>query len=390
MREHRLLRGRANREAVVLDRHLALGCLPEGEGARRRSLREVVDVARDHVPRPRLVEPTRPLRDRLVLEVVHLDVADAVELLEVGHCLVHERGILGVDVRDPLAQERHADRLPVLGEERHLALVRLGLPEDVPRLAHAGDVLLDLVRPPGDAGGVDGVGNGVARLAVVERVDELRPDVLLEVRDVVEVERLDQLAGNADIERVRRDLHHVGRDRSGGEPLESGVDVVERRVLDVDAVLGPEIREDLLVEVGGIVEDGERPACLRLEPRRDRILPTRQGHALVGPRERQASRPDEFAARAGALGDVRRVAAGGEQGAGSGEGHGDTCASQQEIAPAQGVRPFLRVVRHSSSLLSSVSARWGTVSRTAYFAASPSRLLGHDAAFSAGRAERSA
>src|SRR6478736_7884052 len=59
MREHRLLRGRANREAVVLDRPLAAGWLPEGEGARRRSLREVVDVARDHVPRPRLVEPTR-------------------------------------------------------------------------------------------------------------------------------------------------------------------------------------------------------------------------------------------------------------------------------------------------------------------------------------------
>ena len=266
MREHRLLRGRANREAVVLDRHLALGCLPEGEGARRRSLREVVDVARDHVPRPRLVEPTRPLRDRLVLEVVHLDVADAVELLEVGHCLVHEPGILGVDVRDPLAQERHADRLPVLGEERHLALVRLRLPEDVPRLVHAGDVLFDLVRPPCDAGGVDGVGNGVARLAIVERVDELRPDVLLEVRDVVEVERLDQLAGNADIERVRRDLHHVGRDRSGGKPLESGVDVVERRVLDFDVVLGPELREELLVEVGGIVVDGERPAVSGSSP----------------------------------------------------------------------------------------------------------------------------
>ena len=113
---------------------------------------------------------------------------------------------------------------------------------------------------------------------------------------------------------------------------------------------------------------------------------------LVGPRERQASRPDEFAARAGALGDVRRVAAGGEQGAGSGEGHGGTCASQQESAPAQGVRPFLRVVRHSSSLLSSVSARWGTVSRTAYFAASPSRLsvMTPPSARAAPRAQRGA
>src|SRR5204862_1675308 len=30
VREHRLLRGRANREAVVLDRPLVFGCLPEG------------------------------------------------------------------------------------------------------------------------------------------------------------------------------------------------------------------------------------------------------------------------------------------------------------------------------------------------------------------------
>src|SRR4029077_10527350 len=119
--------------------------------------------------------------------------------------------------------------------------------------------------------------------------------------------------------------------------------------------------EDLLVEVGGIVEDGERPACLGLEPRRDRILPPRQDHTLVGPRERQASRPDELAARSGALLDAGRVAAGGEQGAGSGEGHGGTCTFYKEIPPAQGVRPFLRVVRHSSSLLSSVSARGGMV-----------------------------
>src|SRR5262249_48618977 len=113
--------------------------------------------------------------------------------------------------------------------------------------------------------------------------------------------------------------------------------------------------------------DGERPTCLRLEPRRDGILPTWQGHTLVGPRERQASRPEELAARAGAFGDARRVAAGGEQGAGSGEGHGGACPSQQKGAPAQGARPFLRVVRHPSSLLNSVSASWGTASRTADF-----------------------
>jgi hypothetical protein len=77
------------------------------------------------------------------------------------------------------------------------------------------------------------------RPAVVEGVDELGPDVLLQVRDVVEVERLDELAGDADVERVGRDLHHVRRHGARGEPREPRIDVVERRVLHVDAVLGP-------------------------------------------------------------------------------------------------------------------------------------------------------
>jgi hypothetical protein len=83
VREDRLLRRRADGETVVLNRHLSVRCLPVAESARRRPLGEVVDIARDHVARPRLMEPARSLRDGLVLDVVHLDVADAVELLQV-------------------------------------------------------------------------------------------------------------------------------------------------------------------------------------------------------------------------------------------------------------------------------------------------------------------
>ena len=154
VREHRLLRGRADRPAVVLDRHVAVGRLPVAHDARGRALGQVVEVGREQVARPGLVEPRGPLGDGLILGVADLDVADAVELLQVGHRLVHELRVLGVDVGDPLAKERHRDRLAVLGEERDLAAVLLGLPEDVPRLRHAGDVLGDVVVAPEDAGRV--------------------------------------------------------------------------------------------------------------------------------------------------------------------------------------------------------------------------------------------
>ncbi len=161
MRKDGLLRRRADREAVVLDRHLAFLGLPVSESGRRRSLREVVDVTGDHVARPGLVQPARALRDCLVLHVSDLDVADVVELLQVRDRLVDERRILGVDIGVSLAEERHGDGLSRLGEERCLALVRLGLPEDVPRLLHRRDVFGDVIGPPGDARRVAGVGHGV-------------------------------------------------------------------------------------------------------------------------------------------------------------------------------------------------------------------------------------
>ena len=45
-------------------------------------------------------------------------------------------GSSGVDVQDPLAQERRADRLAFLAQKRDLALVGARLPEDVPGLGH--------------------------------------------------------------------------------------------------------------------------------------------------------------------------------------------------------------------------------------------------------------
>ena len=130
------------------------------------------------------------------------------------------------------------------------------------------------------------VGHGVVRADVVERALQRGPDVLLQVGDVVEVERLDQLAGDHLVEVVGRHLGHVGRDRAGGERRDPRVDVVERRDLDLDVVLLAELLEQLPVDVVRVVEDGEGAAGLGLEARGDRLLPQRQRHSLVGPRQR--------------------------------------------------------------------------------------------------------
>jgi hypothetical protein len=67
----------------------------------------------------------------------------------------------------------------------------LRVPEDVPRHRHRGDVVGDLVVAPADPVRPDDVRHGVAAAPVVERVLQLGPDVLLEVRQVRVVERLE-------------------------------------------------------------------------------------------------------------------------------------------------------------------------------------------------------
>src|SRR4029079_12686798 len=108
-----------------------------------------------------------------------------------------------------------------------------------------------------------------------------------------------------------------------------------------------ELLQELLVEVGGIVVDGERAARLRLEARCDLVFPERKGHAFVRAGERQTARPYELATRSGCLGHARRVAARREEAARAGERCSGTCPPQQKIAPSQGAGPsFLRVMRH--------------------------------------------
>ena len=266
-----------------------------------------------------------------------------VELLQVGHGLVDLGRILGVDVQLALAQQRHRDRLAHLGQQRRLALVGLGLPEDVPRVGHRRDVLLDLVGAPGDAGGIGRIGDAVPRADVVERVDQRGPDVLLEVGDVVEVDRLDQLAGHDPVEVVGRHLGHVRLHGARRQFGDAGVDVVERRHLDGDVVLLAELLQERAVDVLRVVEDRELAAGLGLHPGRDRLLPQRQRDAPVGAGQRQAAGADRLAGRVdGAARGGGRVAARGQEAAGARQGERRAACACQEFSSGRGEgAPFL-------------------------------------------------
>src|SRR6266508_2846831 len=98
---------------------------------------------------------------------------------------------------------------------------------------------------------------------------------------------------------VGRDVRGVGLDAAGREAPDSGGDVLEGSVVDVDLVLLAEVLEELLVEVVGVVEDRKGPAGLRLEPRRDRVFPEGHGDALVGPRKGEPAGAERLSALAG-------------------------------------------------------------------------------------------
>ncbi len=193
---------------------------------------------------------------------------------------------------------------------RRLGVLRV--PEHVVGVGHRGDVLGDLVVAPADAGRVDGVGHGVAPLAVVPGVGERGPDVG-DVRDVGVVAGPDQLG-----------RHHLGDLVIAGEVDVVGglarpdlgqrlVGVVERRDRDLDVVglvLLLERLDDLRADVVGVVVELERRALLGHQPVGD-------GRVVLGdrPRDRRAGGGDlqRRRGRARSLGRCRsRRAARGE------------------------------------------------------------------------------
>ena len=205
------------------------------------------------------------------------------------------RLVLGVEVGPHVAPHRvalhrHAQRVAPVVEDPDLAAIGLRLPEDVPRDVHARDVLLDLVVAPADPVHPDDVRDRVARAAVVERVGQLGPDVLLEVGQVGVVERLEQLARDQ-VDDVRAAQAHdqVEAHRPGRELRDRLVGRVVGRDLDLRVELLLELLDRRRVDVVGVVVDPQR-AGLGLDAVRDRLVVVgdRPGHRVVGAWQREA------------------------------------------------------------------------------------------------------
>jgi hypothetical protein len=163
--QHRVLARAQQHQQVAVDRALAVGREPVAHDVGALALGHVV-LGVDHVARPGLGDPGLGLGQ--VDVVVGVDprphrlgqgdqlVVGQVEVVLVG----------GVEVGDAVLEQGHADGLAVVVEDADLAAVLL-VPEGVIGVGQLGDVVLDLVGPPGDAGGVDRVGHRVVPALVV-------------------------------------------------------------------------------------------------------------------------------------------------------------------------------------------------------------------------------
>ena len=216
------------------------------------------------------------------------------------------------------------------------------LPEDVPGHVHRGDVLRDLVVAPADPVRPDDVRHRVPAAAVVERVLQLGPDVLLEVRQVRVVERLEQLLGDqVDDVRAREPDDQVEGDRAGGELRDRLVGGVVGRDLHLAAGELLELLDQARIEVVGVVVDPERAALVG-DAVGDRlvVLGDRPGDGVVGAGQRQAARAgrlrdDEVRRAVAALAGAdrrRRVLAAGEQPERADSERSARCTLQQPAA----------------------------------------------------------
>jgi hypothetical protein len=343
VRDHRLRRARRHRHDVVEDRP-ALRLVPVREHVGLGALGQVGDDPADHVARPALVQEDAPGGHGLVVGDRDLDADFAVELLEVGAGALEQLGVLGVEVGDAAAHERHAGRLARVVEDRHLAAVLLGLraPERVPRLVELARVEVEQVVAPGDPGRVGDVRDGVARADVVERAVQLGPDVLLEVGDQLVVERLQQPPAHQARELIGGREDDVELQAPGAELGERLVEGVERRHPDADVLLLAEGLEHLGVEVVGVVVDVQLAAALGLGGARDDVAELGHDDRVVLAGQRDPGAVDRRAGgRVAEDALAARVAARGRHGRGrvlatrerrrraAGQGQGPAAAQQR-------------------------------------------------------------
>ena len=238
---------------------------PRTRARRRHALGHVVEGAAEEVARPRVVEHRLALGQRLVVgdrDLRGCRCRSAAEVLACALSTISSSSVLRSG-RTPsriasrcigmLSASRWSSRIPTL--PRYAC--------DCQKMSHGtsmpGDVLLDLVVAPADPVHPDDVRDRVARAAVVERVGQLGPDVLLEVRQVGVVERLEQLLRDqVDDVRAAQADDEVEVDRAGRELRDRLVGRVVGRDLDLAVELLLELLDRRRVDVVGVVEDPQR------------------------------------------------------------------------------------------------------------------------------------
>ena len=289
MREHRVLPAGQHRHGVVPHGSLAVGREPVADHFHRGALGHVRG-RRGHITRPCMVDPDLPARHVGVIVVVVVDVDEPVESKQLPGRRLYLRRVARVEVVVSHFHESQRQRLAVVVEDRHLALV-LGLPRHGPRVGHRVRVLVHVVLPPRDAGRVDRVRHRVAPLLVVEGVLELAPR-LGDVRNVAVVEGTEQVGLHQLADHVDRRHEHVEIDLAAADLRDRLAHRVEGRQLDLALVLLLEVVDALLVDVADPVVDLQGGPPLGLEPAGDPAVGHRPRDGVVGPgqRERRAGR----------------------------------------------------------------------------------------------------
>ena len=207
---------------------------PVADLARLGPLRQVVGDRR-HVARPRLVQPHRAVGEMLVLVGVEAQVrpgrsVPAARRSRASSCV----GSSVLTSVTPLRSSAIASPSRSSSSIADPAGDVGRLPEALVGVAQLrGVVVGEEVVAPGDPGGVDRVGDRVARALVVPGVDQRGPDVAAEVRDVGEVERLQDPARDEQRDEGLGRDEDVEPDRAAGELRDRLVDRREGAQFDL-------------------------------------------------------------------------------------------------------------------------------------------------------------
>lgn len=137
------------------------------------------------------------------------------------------------------------------------------------------------------------------RADVVKWAVQRRPDVLLQIGNVIRINRLEQLAGDGLSHPVGCYVEGIHLDRMGGKACDRLIHADKGRDLDVDIVLLAERSQKLLVDIIRVHEHSESAAGLGLEPAVDWVFEDGQLHRMCWPGQRDPTGTDQLTGHVG-------------------------------------------------------------------------------------------